>query len=1335
MRVNKIKSVFSALLIVVITLSTCISDVNVTLAKEAKNIFISEIDNDNPDVTFTATGIATEPMPINVTPFPASEFMSWTNTSLDKSWINNGWFASADGRLISARMGNGVHSKFSLPIGAENMDLDPKEIKLPYGGAAPYHYLGQGEYVSSATFADTNYGKQYLLGDTHDPILLSPFAVNGSAPVMYVRKDLGEIMFRTIVSPRNTGGSRYQYNEYWWRYRIDDLLALRASASASGSFMIEIDSGRPSYTGARGTFSNGDELGRYARMRFNSDFKEINLTTRTIKSFKPDNMATPYKTESFDNIPAEPRYNPGNTSQNGYIAYLPDGLDEILGTSSGAKRSVDDEDIGYWAPAGDPKGNYYTLSRINNKPHLIRWDAETGFPSIVKQIVAHDKINGFIGGGVSADQKYVGISYCWPYDSEYETPAGCNYYYENLSTSAVTTTKPGDFFEWSEGTSTSDGYKDYTTYRNGYGTHRITGKTIDLLSGVEINPQPRSNQLPTSSTRYIGGSTTKAGVEYSISYGYKPSTGQSPYSNEPITFGQLFNPSSQQVLNGTISWTMKFAKLDGPDYHAGMGFRIQNHQNMYRVEVYKDNVQLVRIVNGRKALISTPVSHILNNEQQVSYKIKITGSHIKVYENNGLIIDATDGAFSSGTLGPYSTADNTEFKGISYMWSESDLSYDTPGAVIVNTPIKYETTFDDPERDAMFAPLTQWYIDHVDPGRFLTYTWAPYDADFGLSSMHGQTVTNPVPQFDKVGLYKLKYRVPDNPRPDNAAFDSYRKYSEDYEQYLIVHRIPEAPFTLHIEPDGTVGWTDLSFDPDRCYAHGNCQPDFAANNGIYAKKFYYITPSGVKKDSKLVRPLEGGEYTVAMAVRDENKAWSDWYIQTIDIDQPVAPNHPPTVWLTFPNGTYAEPSHVSLQPTLTWNQADIDPNTIFSTFNLCVRDISNNPVECVTNRDMSTPLTSWAWTMDTQLSMGQKYSVQVQVSDGEDWSDWSNIGWMSTNSPPVAYMTFPYGTQAVPNIVNTLRPELTWYQSDPDIGYILYWYQIQITNEANDIMIFDSGKVWQNTTSTTGKMTVPADLPTGQKLRVRVKVYDQYGAESNWSPQTWMMINRPPKAIFSWKVNPPVDVFEGPAWEGDHIQLYNQSTDPDGDAITSVWSVIDPSGHVTTSATEPYITFAQPGNFDVTLTVTDIHGASDSLTRRIVVSPMVLLGYVNHTDDWNSHRIQYNQSKTRTNESPRTYDVFFPGEKFVLKAVTTGNVVKTDSQIKGTVFKTNLPKLSGNAFDGIWTGELWSEEMLKWDTQTIYFLFTATTPTGYQKTVEVPVKIDDDLYWRQHRSR
>lgn len=275
----------------------------------------------------------------------------------------------------------------------------------------------------------------------------------------------------------------------------------------------------------------------------------------------------------------------------------------------------------------------------------------------------------------------------------------------------------------------------------------------------------------------------------------------------------------------------------------------------------------------------------------------------------------------------------------------------------------------------------------------------------------------------------------------------------------------------------------------------------------------------------------------------------------------------------------------------------------------------------------------------------------------------------------------------------------------------------------------------QNTTSGTNTHTPFIDLPAGKNLMVRVKVWDQYGADSGWSPYKWLYINRPPIAAFTWKVNPPVAVFEGPAWEGDHIQLINQSTDPDIHTITSNWSIRNPSGQTSSYTEDPFLTFVQPGNYEVTLTVTDIYGVSSSLTRIIGVSEMVILGYVNHTDDWNANRKRYNQSKTRTDESPRGYEVFFPGERFLLKAATLGNVIRTTSQILGTSFDTEMNKASGGTFDGIWTGELWDETMLRWDNQNVTFRFTVHTPTGYTKIADVQVTIDDDGYWRQHRSR
>ncbi len=172
----------------------------------------------------------------------------------------------------------------------------------------------------------------------------------------------------TKVYPRFISGCAcYQYNENWWRYRIDNLIALNTSPTASGSYGQQLNGATLTVfpNSKRATFSNGDEPGHYARMRFNSDFKEINPTARTIKSFKPDNMATPYKTETFDNIPAAPKLTTYDPSVwYAYIAYLPNYYDDIFGVSTETKDSIDGGDIGYWAPAGDPKGNYYTIARL-----------------------------------------------------------------------------------------------------------------------------------------------------------------------------------------------------------------------------------------------------------------------------------------------------------------------------------------------------------------------------------------------------------------------------------------------------------------------------------------------------------------------------------------------------------------------------------------------------------------------------------------------------------------------------------------------------------------------------------------------------------------------------------------------------------------------------------------------------------------------------------------------------------------------------------------------------------------------------------------------------------
>lgn len=46
---------------------------------------------------------------------------------------------------------------------------------------------------------------------------------------------------------------------------------------------------------------------------------------------------------------------------------------------------------------------------------------------------------------------------------------------------------------------------------------------------------------------------------------------------------------------------------------------------------------------------------------------------------------------------------------------------------------------------------------------------------------------------------------------------------------------------------------------------------------------------------------------------------------------------------------------------------------------------------------------------------------------------------------------------------------------------------------------------------------------------------------------------------------------------------------------------------------------------------------------------------------------------------------------------------------------------------------MWDEEMMHWGTQNLTFRFIAKTESGTTRTYDVPIKIIDDEYWRQHR--
>ena len=188
------------------------------------------------------------------------------------------------------------------------------------------------------------------------------------------------------------------------------------------------------------------------------------------------------------------------------------------------------------------------------------------------------------------------------------------------------------------------------------------------------------------------------------------------------------------------------------------------------------------------------------------------------------------------------------------------------------------------------------------------------------------------------------------------------------------------------------------------------------------------------------------------------------------------------------------------------------------------------------------------------------------------------------------------------------------------------------------------------------------------------------------------------------------------------------------------------------------------GIYQVICTVRDWSGTGLGSYRFTVVSEGKVTGFVNHTDQWDENRKRYNLKRFGEEVNrPMSLDdylampvprmrginVFWSGEKFILRAETEGEPEKVDVRIQtvnaqgvlaNTGYIAELSDTGRKSTDGadIWEGSLWSDTMInKWGRQSpepLYFLFTAYYAGGAVRTSEAMVIIDSRTdYWQLHR--
>jgi hypothetical protein len=574
--------------------------------------------------------------------------------------------------------------------------------------------------------------------------------------------------------------------------------------------------------------------------------------------------------------------------------------------------------------------------------------------------------------------------------------------------------------------------------------------------------------------------------------------------------GQWVSPDAMSDVQ--FSFNLSIAQPQEDRELAGFSFRMQNARNRYAVETNGVSVMLARYVEGgRTILASSP--YPFQKERSYAFAVKAQGDRLTVTLDGVPYLEATDGRYGSGKYGPFSDKSFVTFSKLAILetpvpdikWFSGYAIWEPSTGVAT---AKYESVlFSDPENDPK-SGQSKWRYEHTP--RFLN--------NQGLSALNGQTLTGPQVTFDKVGDYRVTLQERDDPQPffrfPSMVFDEYRKDSNAFAAMLTVHRRPVAVFTLSVDGAGVVNWTDTSYDPDRWlsathYSTENTGIDYQTTRGVMERKYSYTSPSGVVVNEKLTRATEYGIYTVTLQVRDEYGAWSSPVSQEVNIGKIPTPNAKPGVQLTYPTGTQAAPTIVyTTRPTIYWNQWDPDQGIIRG-YQTKVSDASGRIISESGETSIYASSGSWNWLTGT-LPRGLPLQVQVRVTDGEAWSDWSNIGWMRVNQAPRAVLTNPIGKESSPQkVLDNLRPTLRWNASDSDNDTIKAYHLIA-TNAAGTVLY--SSDIVDVQWPLGAQAIIPTyDLPTNIPLKVTVRLNDGE-LWGEWSEPEWLLINRRPVA-------------------------------------------------------------------------------------------------------------------------------------------------------------------------------------------------------------------------------
>ncbi|MCR2806104.1 Athe_2463 domain-containing protein [Paenibacillus soyae] len=581
--------------------------------------------------------------------------------------------------------------------------------------------------------------------------------------------------------------------------------------------------------------------------------------------------------------------------------------------------------------------------------------------------------------------------------------------------------------------------------------------------------------------------------------------------------------------------------------------------------------------------------------------------------------------------------------------------------------------------------------------------------------------------LNKPGKYQFIRRTKDLPSTD-PNFADYSYYSNESVIDVYVHRKPIPDVALDFdyilsENRYRTSWIDLSYDLDHSITRA------ATDRGIQARAIKLTNEGTGEVYTRIPESVEPGSYILDYTVQDIEGVWSDPIRRTYILPTTVPVQMKSNLKTTYPGFSLASvPASESLTAYDLWTRY---PYAIHLQFN-----------------------------MGSILSRNVPYYTGTKTGNDIRWADETFTIPNTTPDGPYTFSIRGNGTVAGSTAVQTYSVnvetpiQLTGRVDSLDsaiqdvdtvvVGdsYKLYAhttkYPDQLANPSATTVVIFKGTAYQRTIvlaselesstgygakSWNGAITI-GNMPNG-RYTFEWRSRTPNGNMETVAKQIEVVNNRPPTADLLWSPNP--------VYEGDTVQLASSIRDLDDDTLMVNYETISPSGSRRTfqytldpdyEHTEPQLRMVETGNWLVRLTVSDGKAPSVVVEKTIPVRTLHVGGEVLHTELWNSHRQAYNRKKSGNPDSPRGYDVFWAGEKFVLRADTTMTGTPTRAQRVEVAFGIYEAVLSAeDAAQTIWNGELWDEAFEGLEDGPARFVFTAYYSNGTVKTTEVEIQL------------